>query len=108
MQRWGGGKALWVEGQEEHLNRARVSSPGEWGFTGLGHIFHRELNEIVKSDVLSMVVIDSTRMSASTSSMWLTQEYTEVWRAQFSPRLTNELRPQAKEHPGTESSHTLE
>lgn len=52
MQRWGGGK-LWVEGQGEHLNRARVSSPGEWGFTELGNIFHRELNEIVR--VMSLV-----------------------------------------------------
>lgn len=53
MQSWGGGKALWVKGQGEHLNRARVSSPGEWDFTGLVNIFHRELNEIVR--VMSLV-----------------------------------------------------
>lgn len=53
MQSWGGSKALWVEGQGEHINRARVSSPGEWGFTELGNIFHRELNEIVR--VMSLV-----------------------------------------------------
>lgn len=53
MQSRGRGKALWVEGQGEHLNRARVSSPGEWGFTELGNIFHREHNEIAR--VMSLV-----------------------------------------------------